>query len=41
MNKIKHETLILVLRKMLKTYIINASYQTRQLHGGTLGDVQL
>lgn len=34
-------TLIHVLSKKLGTKIINANYQTKQLHGGTLGDVRL
>jgi thiamine kinase-like enzyme len=38
---IKLETLILVLSKLLGTTIIRADYQTKQLQGGTLGDVRL
>ncbi|HEX2945739.1 MAG TPA: aminoglycoside phosphotransferase family protein [Clostridia bacterium] len=41
MNNIKYETLIHVLSKMLCTSIVGADYQTKQLHGGTLGDVRL
>lgn len=41
MDNIKQETLILVLDKMLCTNTIRANYQTEQLQGGTLGDVQL
>lgn len=37
----KSETLTYVLSKMLGTNIIHADYKTIQLHGGTLGDVQL
>ncbi|MDF2588972.1 MAG: aminoglycoside phosphotransferase [Anaerocolumna sp.] len=39
--QIKAETLSLVLSKMLNKTIIHASYQTKQLQGGTLGDVRL
>jgi hypothetical protein len=38
---IENETLMRVLSKMLGEKIIRADYQTRQLHGGTLGDVRL
>ena len=38
---IKSVTLVHVLSKMLNANIIHASYQTKQLQGGTLGDVQL
>jgi len=38
---INHETLTRALNKMLGAKIIGADYQTRQLHGGTLGDVRL
>jgi thiamine kinase-like enzyme len=38
---IKLETLILILTKVLDTDIIRADYQTKQLQGGTLGDVRL
>ena len=38
---INHETLTRVLCKMLGEKITDANYQTRQLHGGTLGDVRL
>jgi thiamine kinase-like enzyme len=38
---IRSETLTHVLGKMLSTNIIRASYRTKQLHGGTLGDVRL
>lgn len=38
---IKLETLIHVLNKIYSTTVINASCRTKQLHGGTLGDVQL
>ncbi len=41
MNKIELETLINVLNKIFQTSIVSADYQTKQLHGGTLGDVQL
>ena len=34
-------TLTQVLSKKLGTDVINANYQTKQLHGGTLGDVRL
>ena len=39
--QIKAETLANVLGKMFSVNIIHASYQTKQLHGGTLGDVRL
>jgi tRNA A-37 threonylcarbamoyl transferase component Bud32 len=39
--QIKPETLTHVLSKMLSVNIVHATYQTRQLHGGTLGNVQL
>ena len=38
---IKLETLICVLNKMLDTEIIRADYQIKQLHGGTVGNVNL
>jgi thiamine kinase-like enzyme len=38
---IELETLMLVLTKMLDIDIIRADYQTKQLQGGTLGDVRL
>ncbi|WFR54787.1 aminoglycoside phosphotransferase family protein [Anaerocolumna sp. AGMB13025] len=38
---IEIKTLLKVLSKMLGTDIHQADYQTKQLHGGTLGDVQL
>ncbi|WMT43284.1 aminoglycoside phosphotransferase family protein [Paenibacillus sp. D2_2] len=41
MNEIKAETLIQVLSKMLGTEIICVDFHTKQLHGGTVGDVQL
>lgn len=41
MNDITQETLTQVLSKMLDTDIIRADFQSGQLHGGTLGDVQL
>lgn len=41
MSEIKSETLTLVLSKMLRTKIIFSDFQTKQLHGGTVGDVQL
>jgi hypothetical protein len=41
MNEIKAESLKLVLSKMLNTKIIGVDFHTKQLHGGTLGDVQL
>lgn len=34
-------TLLYVLSKMFDAKIRHADYQTKQLHGGTLGDVQL
>lgn len=40
-NDIKAETLTQVLSKMLNTEIAHADFQTKQLHGGTVGDVQL
>ena len=40
-NIVKHETLTVVLSKMFGKTIINATHQSEQLHGGTLGDVQL
>ncbi len=39
--QIKTSTLTLVLSKMLGAGIIHAEYKTKQLHGGTLGDVKL
>lgn len=39
--QINPETLNYVLSKMLEVDIIDATYQSKQLHGGTLGDVQL
>lgn len=39
--QITPEKLVFVLSKMLCVTIINADYQTIQLHGGTLGDVKL
>lgn len=39
--RIKTNTLTLVLSKMLGASIIHAEYKTKQLHGGTLGDVKL
>lgn len=39
--KVKEETLKRVLSKMFGSNIIRADCQTRQLHGGTLGDVRL
>lgn len=39
--KIKTGTLIRVLSKMLDTEILCADYQTKDLEGGTIGDVQL
>lgn len=41
MSEIKTETLTQVLSKMLGTKIICVDFQAKQLHGGTLGDVQL
>lgn len=41
MSEIKTETLTLVLSKMLGTKIICVDFQAKQLHGGTVGDVQL
>lgn len=38
---IRFDTLTHTLSKMLGKNIIRADYQTKQLHGGTLGDVQL
>lgn len=40
-NKIKLETLICVLNRLFGEKIVGAVFQTEQLHGGTLGDVQL
>ncbi|MBP7175549.1 MAG: phosphotransferase [Thermoclostridium sp.] len=40
-HTVKHETLTNVLGKMFGKTIISATDQTEQLHGGTLGDVQL
>lgn len=37
----QHESLIYVLSKMLDKTVISATYETKQLQGGTLGDVQL
>ena len=39
--QINEETLTHVLSKMLGMKIISADYQTRQLHGGTVGEVRL
>lgn len=39
--QIKTEILTLVLSKMFGVGILHANYQTQQLHGGTLGNVQL
>ena len=39
--QIQAETLTHALSKMLETKIISADCQTKQLHGGTLGDVRL
>lgn len=39
--QVESETLEHVLSKMLSADIIHASYQTKQLQGGTLGDVRL
>ena len=36
-----NKTITKALSKMLDTEIIHAEYKTTQLHGGTLGDVQL
>ncbi len=41
MSEIKTEILTQVLSKMLGTEITNVDFQVTQLHGGTLGDVQL
>lgn len=41
MSDIKAETLIQALSKMLNTKIIGVDFQTKQLHGGTMGNVQL
>ncbi|WCF06799.1 phosphotransferase [Paenibacillus thiaminolyticus] len=40
-SKIKVETLISVLSKMLGANVIHADYEAKQLHGGTVGDVRL
>jgi len=40
MSEIKAETLTQVLSNMLGTTIISADFQTKSLHGGTVGDVQ-
>ena len=40
-NVVENEILTCVLSKMLGKAITNATYQTKQLQGGTLGDVQL
>ena len=40
-NIIKSDKLNNILSKMLDKSINNASYQVKQLQGGTLGDVQL
>ena len=40
-NIVKSEILNTILSKMLDKSIIDASYQVKQLQGGTLGDVQL
>ena len=39
--QINHKTLMRVLSKVLGEKITGTDYQTRQLHGGTLGDVRL
>lgn len=41
MTKIKAENLIMVLSKMLQTNMISVDFQTKLLHGGTVGDVEL
>lgn len=41
MSEIKAETLSQALSKMLGTKIIRADFQTKPLHGGTVGNVQL
>lgn len=41
MSEIKAETLTQVISKMLGTTIISIDFQSKPLHGGTLGDVQL
>ena len=41
MNELKDETLTQVLSKMLFTKIISVDFQVKQLHGGTVGNVQL
>jgi hypothetical protein len=41
MKLIDQDTLLSVTGKILGTKIIRADYRTRQLHGGTLGDVKL
>lgn len=40
-TQINPETLTYVLSKMLNADIVHANFRTRQLHGGTLGDVRL
>ncbi len=39
--QVNPKTLIHVLSEMLGVNVINATYQTKHLHGGTLGDVRL
>lgn len=41
MTEIKAESLTKALSKMLGTEVIRAEFQTKQLHGGTVGNVQL
>lgn len=41
MREIRTESLTQALNKMLGTKIIRVEFQTEQLHGGTVGDVQL
>ncbi|MBB4826674.1 tRNA A-37 threonylcarbamoyl transferase component Bud32 [Sporosarcina luteola] len=41
MSELKADTLIEVLSNMLGTKIISAEFETKPLHGGTVGDVQL
>lgn len=41
MREIRTESLTQALNKMLGTKIIHVEFQTEQLHGGTVGDVQL
>ena len=41
MSKIKTETPIQVLSKMLDTKIIGVDFQAKQLQGGTVGEVQI